>query len=52
MNKIINEKTVMENEDHKKLYDFFIWFRKNGMEYLNLSIEDMISKYLKERKTK
>lgn len=42
----------MENEEHKKLYDFFIWFRKNGMEYLNLSIEDMISKYLQERDTK
>jgi len=43
---------LMNTEDHKKLYDFFIWFRKNGMEYLNLSIEDMISKYLQERDTK
>lgn len=33
----------------KQLYDFFIWFRKNGEKYVDVSIENMIEIYLKEK---
>ena len=32
------------------LFKFFMWFRNNGEKYMNLSIEKMIDKYLKEEK--
>lgn len=34
----------------KELFDFFMWFRKNGEIYIDISIEDMIRKYLDDKK--
>jgi hypothetical protein len=36
--------------EEKLLYDFFMWFRHNGEHYVNISIEEMINYYLKQKK--
>jgi len=36
--------------EEKLIYDFFMWFRHNGEYYVNISIEEMINYYLKQKK--
>jgi len=39
----------MENES-EILYKFFMWFRENGQKYIEVTIEEMIQIYLKQKK--
>lgn len=43
---VVNHFKIKQTEEHKKLCDFFQWFRDNGDKHIGKSIEDFVSIYL------
>jgi homospermidine synthase len=49
LSEFLKERGYIKKEEHAKdLYDFFMWFRKNGEKYIETSIKKMIQIYLDE----